>query len=144
MAALDAVRGRDEDGRLTHSVVAFEDVHPVEPSHATHTVDDAENVHASGPLETKQAKMATSVAKDAENPPPSYSAEHNNGSEAPFGINGLDDDSKELERNPDHVTQQAGVGQQKAEAAALVWNRPAVILIYTWSVPSDYPFKNSY
>jgi hypothetical protein len=39
---------------------------------------------------------------------------------------------KEIELNPDHVTQNAQMGQQKAEAAALVWPKWAVYATYAW------------
>lgn len=42
------------------------------------------------------------------------------------------DDEKELAQHPDSVTEGAQLGQQKAEAAALVWSWPALIGIYAW------------
>lgn len=39
---------------------------------------------------------------------------------------------KEVETNPDHVTANAQMGQQKAEAAALVWPKSAVYATYGW------------
>ena len=39
---------------------------------------------------------------------------------------------KEIELNPDHVTRNAQMGQQKAEAAALVWPKSAVYATYAW------------
>ncbi|KAF7591348.1 hypothetical protein BBP40_001672 [Aspergillus hancockii] len=39
---------------------------------------------------------------------------------------------KEVQQHPDAVTQDAYMGQQKAEAAALVWSKKAVILTYAW------------
>lgn len=39
---------------------------------------------------------------------------------------------KEVELNPDHVTANAQMGQQKAEAAALVWPKWAVYCTYGW------------
>lgn len=39
---------------------------------------------------------------------------------------------KEVELNPDHVTANAQMGQQKAEAAALVWPKWAVYATYGW------------
>jgi hypothetical protein len=39
---------------------------------------------------------------------------------------------REIELNPDHVTQNAQMGQQKAEAAALVWPKWAVYATYAW------------
>jgi hypothetical protein len=42
------------------------------------------------------------------------------------------DDAKELAHNPDVVTSGAELGQQKAEAAALVWSWPVLVGIYAW------------
>lgn len=39
---------------------------------------------------------------------------------------------KEVQLNPNHVTQNAQMGQQKAEAAALVWPKSAVYATYAW------------
>lgn len=39
---------------------------------------------------------------------------------------------KEIQANPDHITQGANLGVQKAEAAALVWSRKAVLATYAW------------
>ncbi|KAL1587195.1 hypothetical protein WHR41_04257 [Cladosporium halotolerans] len=39
---------------------------------------------------------------------------------------------KEIQQHPDQVTADAHVGVQKAEAAALVWSKPALIFIYVW------------
>jgi hypothetical protein len=39
---------------------------------------------------------------------------------------------REIELNPDQVTADAHIGVQKAEAAALVWGKPALIFIYLW------------
>jgi formate-dependent nitrite reductase cytochrome c552 subunit len=38
----------------------------------------------------------------------------------------------EVEQHPDQVTADAHIGVQKAEAAALVWGKPALIFIYAW------------
>ena len=46
-------------------------------------------------------------------------------------IGAEEDEKRELE-NPDRVTGDIGLGQQKAEAAALVWSKPAVFGIYAW------------
>lgn len=106
MGALDNVRGRDEGGRFTSTVV------------------DSETTT----YEEKQAHSADST----EAAPPAYESNTSDGSENSFGINGVEDDVKEAERNPEHVTTQAGLGQQKAEAAALVWSRPVVFGLYAW------------
>lgn len=39
---------------------------------------------------------------------------------------------KEIEHNPQHVTDDAYMGVQKAEAVALVWGKKAVIATYAW------------
>ncbi|KAM0716118.1 hypothetical protein Q7P37_008632 [Cladosporium fusiforme] len=39
---------------------------------------------------------------------------------------------KEIQQHPDQVTADAHVGVQKAEAAALVWGKPALVLTYFW------------
>ncbi|KAL4920363.1 major facilitator superfamily domain-containing protein [Aspergillus aurantiobrunneus] len=39
---------------------------------------------------------------------------------------------KEIEQNPDQVTRDAHLGVQKAEAAALVWNKKTVYATYAW------------
>jgi hypothetical protein len=41
---------------------------------------------------------------------------------------------REVQQHPDQVTADAHVGVQKAEAAALVWGRPALLFTYAWSV----------
>lgn len=94
MGALDAVRGRDDNGRMTQSVV------------------DTTNLE-----ESKQVQFDSQAPSD---------------SDSAFGVNGVLDDEKEVQQNPEQVTDKAGLGQQKAEAAALVWSRPAVAGIYAW------------
>ncbi|RDW93993.1 putative siderochrome-iron transporter [Aspergillus mulundensis] len=39
---------------------------------------------------------------------------------------------KEVEQNPDKITQDAHLGVQKAEAAAMVWSKKAVYATYAW------------
>lgn len=39
---------------------------------------------------------------------------------------------REIELHPDQVTEGADLGVQKAEAAALVWSKTALICIYAW------------
>lgn len=41
---------------------------------------------------------------------------------------------KEVQQNPDEVTAGAQRGVQKAEAAALVWDKKAIYCIYSWFV----------
>jgi hypothetical protein len=48
---------------------------------------------------------------------------------------------REIEEHPDQVTADAHIGVQKAEAAALVWGKPALVFIYLWYyfIPSLLP-----
>jgi len=108
MGALDNVRGRDEGGRFTSTVIDSE----------TTTYEEKH---------VQSAETGAERTDSAEGSPPAYDSSANS-----FGINGVDDDVKEAERNPDHVTEQAGLGQQKAEAAAMVWSRPVVFGLYAW------------
>lgn len=39
---------------------------------------------------------------------------------------------REVQQHPDQITANAHIGIQKAEAAALVWGKPALIFIYAW------------
>lgn len=39
---------------------------------------------------------------------------------------------KEIQEHPDQVTQDTDLGVQKAEAAALVWSKKAVLATYAW------------
>lgn len=48
---------------------------------------------------------------------------------------------KEIQEHPDQVTADAHVGVQKAEAAALVWSKPALIFIYVWYGRSVRPCR---
>jgi hypothetical protein len=41
---------------------------------------------------------------------------------------------KEVQQHPDAITQEAHLGVQKAEAAALVWSKKAVYATYAWYV----------
>ncbi|KAJ5166736.1 Siderochrome iron transporter 2 [Penicillium canariense] len=108
MGALDIVRGRDDNGRLTRSVVD------------TTTFEDS-----------KHAQSDAAGTDDPEARPTSDSQTLRD-SDSSYGVNGISDDEKEAQHNPDRVTDKAGLGQQKAEAAALVWSRPAVFGIYAW------------
>ncbi|KAJ5677237.1 Siderochrome iron transporter 2 [Penicillium maclennaniae] len=112
MGALDNVRGRDEGGRFTSTIVDSEITYGEKHAHSAES--GAERADSKG------------------SSPAAYEANTSDGSENSFGVNGIDDDVKEAERNPDHVTDQAGLGQQKAEAAALVWSRPVVFGLYAW------------
>ncbi|KAJ6084665.1 MFS general substrate transporter [Penicillium sp. IBT 16267x] len=44
----------------------------------------------------------------------------------------LEGSNQKVESNPDEVTKEAQLGVQKAEAAALVWSKKAVYMIYAW------------
>jgi len=39
---------------------------------------------------------------------------------------------REIKEHPEQVTADAHIGIQKAEAAALVWGKPALIFTYIW------------
>lgn len=41
-------------------------------------------------------------------------------------------DDRENRAHPDQVTQDAQLGQQKAEAMALVWSKKALVATYAW------------
>jgi hypothetical protein len=115
MGIFEAIRGRNDDGRFTRSLVD------------THGMTEHEDKNA-------QAAVATSTASNAEELPFEDAGQHRptHNFESSYGIHGIEDDTNEVDRNPGHVTDQAGLGQQKAEAAALVWSRPVVFLIYAW------------
>lgn len=126
MGALDVIRGRDDEGRLARSVVDTKNFETSE------TFNSSGNNLERGSPEGKHAHAATTSAADsAEATAPAYP---HNASTSSFGVNGISDDEKEAERNPDRVTDHTNLGQQKAEAAALVWSRPAVFGIYAWCV----------
>lgn len=108
MGVFDAVRGRDDNGRMTQSVVD--------------TTNFEESKHV----------QSDATGTDAIERPPNYDSQTPSDSDSSFGVNGVLDDEKEVEKNPQNVTDKAGLGQQKAEAAALVWSRPAVAGIYAW------------
>lgn len=38
----------------------------------------------------------------------------------------------EVQQHPDQVTADAHIGVQKAEAATLVWGKPALLFLYAW------------
>ncbi|KAJ5663901.1 Siderochrome iron transporter 2 [Penicillium longicatenatum] len=113
MGVFDAIRGRDDGGKLTRTLV------------------DAQNI--SGP-EDKKDHTASSTADN--NEPGSIKDEaeghHTSTLSTSDEINGADYDERETDRDPGHVTDQVDLGQQKAEAAALVWSRPVAFMIYAW------------
>lgn len=43
-----------------------------------------------------------------------------------------DRNEKEIQRHPNEITANAQEGIQKAEAAALVWSKKSILLIYAW------------
>ena len=108
MGVFDAVRGRDNNGRLTQSVVD--------------TANLGESKHG----------QSDAAGTDVVEAPAGYDSQSPSDSDSSFGVNGVLDDEKEIEKNPEQVTDTAGLGQQKAEAAALIWSRPAVAGIYAW------------
>lgn len=73
-----------------------------------------------------------SVAAGENQHPPSYDPDTPPTSSDGSHSGDMFDDAKELAHNPDTVTSDAELGQQKAEAAALVWSRPALVGIYAW------------
>lgn len=130
MGVFDSFRGRDDEGRLARSVV---DTNNFEASQTLNSSEnDPEHGNPQG-FEGKHAHAATTSATDSTQPASPAIPPHSSSTPS-FGANGASDDEKEAERNPDRVTDQAGLGQQKAEAAALVWSRSAVFGIYAWCV----------
>ena len=39
---------------------------------------------------------------------------------------------REVQQHPDQITADAHIGVQKAEAATLVWGKPALLFLYAW------------
>lgn len=113
MGVFDAIRGRDDDGKLTRTLV------------------DAQNI---SDAEGKNDHTATSTADNNETGSIKDEAEGHYVSTPDLSddINGADYDEREADRDPTHVTEQVDLGQQKAEAAALVWSRPVAFMIYGW------------
>ncbi|KAJ5082213.1 Siderochrome iron transporter 2 [Penicillium argentinense] len=107
MGVFDMIRGRNDDGRIARNIVDSGDIQ-----------------------EDKHPRSTAEGADGGEHAPPAYESDID--SQTSFGVNGVLDDEKEQEHNPDHVTYKASVGQQKAEAAALVWSRPVAIAVYAW------------
>ncbi|KAJ5121245.1 Major facilitator superfamily domain general substrate transporter [Penicillium bovifimosum] len=79
------------------------------------------------PQNTKQEASEVRVGDDSS----LYDTEAASGSES-SRHGDVFDDVKELAQHPDCVTEGAELGQQKAEAAALVWSWPALVGIYAW------------
>jgi hypothetical protein len=102
MGVLETVRGRDDGGAIARTIIGDESNGSQEKS--GHDVGH----------ETSQS--------DSDSP-------HNTGG---FHTGDVNDDEKELAHHPDQVTEGAELGQQKAEAAALVWSRSALVGIYAW------------
>lgn len=113
MGVLDAIRGRDDGGKLTRTLID------------AHNISDAEG---------KNDHTATSIADNNESSSIKEETEvhHASTPDSSDEINGADYDDREADRDPTHVTEQVELGQQKAEAAALVWSRPVAFLIYGW------------
>lgn len=51
---------------------------------------------------------------------------------------------KEANEHPDRVTSWEDVGVQKAEAAALVWSKKAVLSTYAWYASASQVFEHAY
>ncbi|OGE52780.1 hypothetical protein PENARI_c009G11348 [Penicillium arizonense] len=102
MGVLETVRGRDEGGAIARTIVE----------------DESYRSHEKSGLDAGQEASQS----DTESPP-------NSGG---FHTGDVNDDEKELVRHPDQVTEGAELGQQKAEAAALVWSWSALVGIYAW------------
>lgn len=51
---------------------------------------------------------------------------------------------REVQQHPDTVTAGAQLGVQKAEAAALVWGKPALLFIYAWYEPTVFSLSITY
>jgi hypothetical protein len=102
MGVLETVRGRDEGGAIARTIVG----------------DESYGLHEKSGVDTGQEAPQS----DTESPV-------NSGG---FHAGDVNDDEKELVRHPDQVTEGAELGQQKAEAAALVWSWSALVGIYAW------------
>ena len=98
MGVFDAIRGRNDNGRITRILAG----------------------------DGKDAPATTSAAapNDDEQPATTSTPSHE--------LTGIEEDEKHNFQDPDKVTTDVGLGQQKAEAAALVWSKPAVFGIYAW------------
>ncbi|KAJ5628152.1 Siderochrome iron transporter 2 [Penicillium lividum] len=105
MGAFDTIRGRDDDSKLTRTVV------------------DTQNISDPAGKKEQTANGPDSIENDTES----------HGKHEPSdGLHGVDYDETLAELDPAHVTNQVDLGQQKAEAVALVWSRPVVFMIYAW------------
>ncbi|KAJ5902239.1 Siderochrome iron transporter 2 [Penicillium taxi] len=129
MGVFDSIRGRDDNARLTKTVVNTDDLQTAQPATQTVNVDTENPEKHHMQVESKDTHPDTVPVDNDEK---KHLGEATSDSDTSFGVNGVDDDAKEIERNPEHVTKQAGLGQQKVEAAALVWSRPAVYALYAW------------
>lgn len=106
MGVFDALGGRDGTGRLSRSIISPQSVIETESKHF--------ETNASSTSNTDDIILEDSnhTTNDIHL---SSTSEH-----------GISDNDAH------HVTNEAALGQQKAEAAALVWSRPVVFLIYAW------------
>ncbi|OQD86624.1 hypothetical protein PENANT_c007G07395 [Penicillium antarcticum] len=107
MGVLEIVRGRDDGGAIARAIVGDE-------SYGSHA-------HEKSGLDAGQEGSQEASQSDTESP-----------SFGGFYTGDVKDDEKELALHPDQVTEGAELGQQKAEAAALVWSRSALVGIYAW------------
>ncbi|KAJ5752559.1 Siderochrome iron transporter 2 [Penicillium odoratum] len=105
MGVFDTIRGRDDDSKLTRAVV------------------DTQNISDPASNNDQTATGPDSIEDGTES---------HGKSEPSDGTDGVDYDEKLTELDPAHVTHQIDLGQQKAEAVALVWSRPVAFMIYAW------------
>ncbi|KAJ5938155.1 Siderochrome iron transporter 2 [Penicillium verhagenii] len=113
MGVFDAIRGRDDAGKLTRSVVDPQGLSNPEFKN-DHTATSTANTDGDDSVEHKIERH------------------HAIKSEPPAEFDGTDHDEEELDQDSYHVTNEVELGQQKAEAAALVWSRPVAFMIYAW------------
>jgi hypothetical protein len=80
-----------------------------------------------------RADRAPAELRSADPKGPQERVVPNSGSDSdPSDLDLFARNEREVEQNPDKVTQDAHLGVQKAEAAALVWSKPAVYATYAW------------
>jgi len=113
MGVFDAIRGRDDDGKLTRTLIDAQNISDAEGNN-DHTATLTADNKKTGSIKDEVDGHHVSTPKSSDE------------------INGADYDEREADRDPTHVTEQVDLGQQKAEAAALVWSRPVAFMIYGW------------
>lgn len=82
--------------------------------------------------QTEQAVASGNVYTD-EKPREFYSQESAPGSDSDDRSLEAKEEA-EVQRHPNQITQNAELGVQKAEAAALVWTKTSLYLTFAWSV----------